>query len=569
MRGKAAFFLVLGVSPLARAEICDGRLRRSRPADLALHFHNPRVAETLKTGVNLKSIRELSRMLLQHGAFEIPVQSGFVAAANNGDHGGNYGRYLWFRDLARTYQGLSAEARLLDWLRDSGAGAARARAEQTAQGMVALISDELLRERAFANISDPRLHERGTGYRDVIWIRRLLAPLLQKRKPTAEEREGEARWGHKQNDAIALLGHATLDAVENGDLKLEDWSKTALENFWLIAAYFVRTDYGSMPDVGAWEEGQQVRTSSVALVTSFLERLRALLNSEAPMGRLLNEQEFAGWPTHERDLILTSVRGPEFEAAVGHAKDVLRERLPEDGAREIHEEHHTRGADAALFHALMFPVRTWSLPARLNWLGQLKALERNSGHIRYKQDWFLYGPAVAAPFDAKLKLAGSLALPSDDGWRPAGSSDLEQIAHEHRAHEMDKNMSSLLKLAGPDFEAQWTMQDSMLTQIYADLFRETGDPAHLAEAKRHFTRAAAWVTGFDQLTTEGEPATPFRFPEAYSPIRRLVGGGRAEAHGAPSPLTEYLVSPNSPLNWSTAEFLVATRKLLAVLDRAH
>jgi hypothetical protein len=432
--------------------VCDDALSASV-------IHNHEIKAQLQGEMTLEQIQKLTNILIDHGTYTIPVEPhGFVVAANVGQHHGGYGKYIWFRDLARVYQGLAAKIRLLARLNRDTTDAKRD-AVAVAKALLRLLADPDFKARLLRNIKNPELHlNPGTDFKEVPLIRRNVKPFIEYRAPTAEELAQDETWGHKQNDALGEFGHAILDAFESEHVTLKDFTHDARRNFRLLPRYLIAVKYWKMWDVGAWEENSALRSSSIAIATSFIERVNHTAPAEAY--EVLNDQ------------LGLKANGPVAEAITGYPNAI-------------------RAQDSALTHMFWHTPREFRESDIVHVLTTVETLKRPSGYIRYQGDKF-------------LNVAGH--------------------------------------------EAEWTLFDAQLTYIYADVYLKTGKQEYLDTAKLHARRMLGQVTGVDAVTIEGTALVPWQIPEAY--IMTEKG---------------YRVSPNSPLNWATAEFIRATDKLIEAL----
>jgi len=582
--GIVLVFLAVGAS--ARAQSCMDiftrqnlavRLEPTSVDGQDVLFHNDKIRDLLAGGITRQNLIVLARLASGRGTFDIPIdENGFVAAANVDQHHGNYGNYIWFRDFARTNAGLAALADVLKAASgdDTAAiAAAGSHSRQAARAMVRLLESPQWTQAVLNNLRDPDMHRPESGQTEVIWIRRLLKPFQENRPATPEETAAERPWGHKQNDAVAIFVETLLDAVSDGRLSYQDFSPAAIENLLLLPSYFLRLSYFQMWDVGAWEEQAAARTSSVALVTEFLERFRAGFFDSPSAGRMKpNERAFfaalraaasqlPNWVGPGLDPQLYTYTAATLENAVNQGHIFVDAQLA--GARPVETLNGdsnnviTRYEDTAILHMLWSNWSWLTTPAIEKLVTSLNVLQRPSGYVRYVDDWFLYGGAEGAVHMVDLNLLGSFAIPDQDGvWHPASAADAANIGRVHAQQMQSKDMAPVIALTGGGLEAQWTLPDSYLTQIYVDLYKRTQDPQDLERAKQHFARASALITGEGEFTVEGKSVEPWRLPEAYIPVRVIVDG-KVE--------TLYTVSPNSPLNWSTAEYIVAMQDLLSVL----
>lgn len=539
------------------------------PATVDNFFHNLEVRDLLAGGVSSSSLEKLSHALTEHNALYIPVTGrGFVAAANVGSHHGGYGRFLWFRDFARVQQGLSKLPEVLGRANPQRAEMAREVAAKVRQAQLELLADPLWTEQAIRNIEDVTLHlEPQSGFRSVIWIRRLLDPIVERRSPTKEELDLESQWGHKQNDALAVFANSFLDVLKKNELRASAVPENARINMLLLASYFVRLKFWKMWDVGAWEEGMGQRTSSIAMVTSYLERMSdGLYGPKSGVERTELDIFFSQLRENSDSLLrqrlsaeaLVNVqellRPERLESAIDKAYALIHERLL-DPTKPIIEAKNsdpmeTRFEDTALMHLFWHPLKRLNAREEISILDRLALLERPSGYIRYAADWFLYGSAQVAINGTNLHRFGELAVPDGKGsHRKATSFETTELLDAYSV----KNMERVLQISGKGLEAQWTLPDSYLTQIYADAYIRWRNPEYLARAKKHFLRISGLITGKGEFNSEGHPVEAWRLPEAYVPATFIQPNGLTR--------TVYLVSPNSPLNWSTAEYIMALGKM--------
>ncbi|EFB4442225.1 hypothetical protein C0W91_004517, partial [Escherichia coli] len=89
------------------------------------------------------------------------------------------------------------------------------------------------------------------------------------------------QWNHKQNDALGLLLDLILRKISTGEFTGTEWNKGSRMNALIsLIAYFDRVNYAEMPDSGMWEENEKINTSSVAMITSSLEKFREIMKDD-------------------------------------------------------------------------------------------------------------------------------------------------------------------------------------------------------------------------------------------------------------------------------------------------
>jgi hypothetical protein len=562
-----------------------------------MYVHNTEILPFLTQGqLNQPAkIKELIQLLSKNGTFEFPItEGGFLPAANNGEHHGGYGSFTWLRDLARVNVGVSALPRLLKGASRENSTVAQ-NLKRMDKALLRLFSETEQMQRTIQNILDPNFHnDAHFGYRNVIFVRLGLGPREHGTRLTKSDIEKEASWGHKQNDALAMYAHAILDGIASGRISQQQMSLDAKAELIYLAAYFQRVKYFRMEDVGAWEERMGVRTSSVGLVTSFLERFNQNWRLENPDV----SQHEASFFKHLRGDWNKGIYKKHLESFISQNSEVFKE--PADGAwgilknsieelpqsiamgyetlfkglgikrttdgqtrygkvNEVLEGNDKRGVDAALLHLLLYPLKELKLQDRLHVIHEIeKELLKESGINRYKEDWFLYGGPSAIESAGKLPLDPDMIAKFERGnFVSTNREDRDRIYAEYKRQSYSKYMKEIVRESGEGLEAQWSFQDAMMTQIYVRLYRETFDKKYLTQAKLHLARALAAVTGHNQINIEGASVVAFRVPEAWIPVKLIYQGKE---------VTAYFTSPNSPLNWSTAELVTALNDYVNVLE---
>lgn len=560
---------------------------------------------------NTTNIIDLISLLDSHNALEVPLtESGFVPAASNGDHHGGYGSYIWYRDIARVLDGFLSYLKTFKLIKPEDHNL-KSQVLKLSKAMLNLFSEDLQISRTLKNILDPEFHnDANNGFRNVIFVRLSLLPRIHSEDLNAEAIETESKWGHKQNDALALFAHALLDDLASGEIKFENLNLDMKAELIYLVSYFERIHFETMEDVGAWEEKMGVRTSSIGLVLSFIERFQKgwtvnqsiknsdMNNPESIFFRKLRKDWDQGKIKDHLELFLRK-HSNEFSPSIEEAWSILEQslnRIPNaiDDAysvlfnrlgiseknkndnnsslkkltysdiAEVKNEHEYRGADAALLHLLLYPPQRFTLTDRLHIINQLKSqLMRPLGFARYNQDWFLYGPPTAIEFAGRLSEStlglnpDHIAVQDPDGRiRSSSRADRDRVFRNHKNDEYTKNMTDTINETGAGQEAQWSFQDSMLTQIYVDLYKETRKIEFLDTAWFHLARALGFISDENQITIEGTHIESFKEPEAWIPVRIIENG---------SPKIIYLSSPNSPLHWSTSELRIALNSYLEAL----
>lgn len=538
----------------------------------------------------------IARLLAEEGATEFPVtEEGYLAAANNGNHAGGYGQFMWFRDLARAFKGIVSLPNLKRKFnyKATKINEDQAEALQMGQALIELLVEPEQIARLLKVIENPEiLNDPNDGYRNVPFIRLSIKGRRKGEKLTKEIIEKESQWGHKQNDALALYAHSLLDALGSKTIEQEQMTTTLKSQLLLLSAFFERAVFYKMEDTGAWEELMGVRTSSIGLVTSFLERMKnglseghtkslkealffAELNQELETGKVKSfldnymiqfKSEFAFTSTEAFDTVTSSLNSLKQSIdssykvllpALGiHRKDA---KTTYTRLKEVTRGDVLRDEDAAILHLLLYPPERLTVEDKLHILSQLKKkLLRPAGVARYKSDWFLYGNAHPIEFAGNFPFtANFFSIKDGNGYRATTFGEREMIYQEFQSQKHKKDMRKVEEYVGENMEAQWSFQDAMFTQIYIQLYKETGDIHHMQEAWFHLARALGTITGENQINIEGHAISPFRAPEAWIPVTLTI---------KEKSFLTYFASENSPLNWTTAEIVTALNDYLEALE---
>lgn len=586
------------------------RIAKAQPVEVRVQgkkvlAYNREIADFLKKASDLPTQAELSeiiQLLLKNKVMEFPLtEEGYLAAANNGNHDGGYGKYMWFRDLARSSQGLKSLVQLIEDGRDKVLY--NEKEELMTKALVRLLSEKEQIARTLNAIINPKIiDDPVTGYKNVPFVRLSIEGRREGQGLTPEIIQNESAWGHKQNDAIALYEQNILDKVAAGELKIEMMSIESQAELIFLAAYFQRVSYFKMKDLGAWEEKMGVRTSSLSLVLSFLERFdqgwkgnvkdknkteaeirneTAFFNSlkdnwekglyDSVVTSFLDGRKVDRLTEHfafrrELDLIKNTINTSfEFlQRAIGEGYSVLKDRLRAPKMMEVVDQNNPsseRGIDAAFLHLLLYPPKEMSLYDRLELVNKINNngdLLRDSGFVRYLDDWFLLGGPNAMKFANVLipENPDAIAVADGNGFRNSTRADRDELVAEYDRQKDAKDMSKIIERNGTRLEAQWSFQDSMLVQIYVQFYKETKNEEFKKKAWFHLSRALGLITGETQINIEGQPVTPWKAPEALIPVRIMHQG---------NPQVVYFASPNSPLNWTTAELAKALADYQSIL----
>ncbi|MCB0411969.1 MAG: hypothetical protein KDD22_05545, partial [Bdellovibrionales bacterium] len=466
------------LSPEVRQALPE--LEASQPVILgkgndAVLVHNRWVAEQLKAmeGANGLPIAEkfagFSVDLHNKGVMDvIQTQEGYVPAAANGNHHGNYGNFVWYRDLARVIVGLRALPHLLQksyrtlhqpdkGLIDKTLFAAK----KLSQAMLSLFAEKEQIERTLHGIKDPAWHlDPQDGFRNVIFIRQKLEPRLIGHTLSPQDIDEESHWSHKQNDALALYGHSILDGIESGETDPDSLDPNVKAELIFLSSYFQRLRFYEMWDSGAWEELNGLRTSSVNLALSFLERFEKGWNNQTNpiskedlfLAQLRKSFESDEFKAYLSNFLQSTSMGYSAEEAYATLADSLKQ-IPDS----IHQAYSLvfkglgistdsldkriysklaevtkgplRNDDAALLHLLLYPPQGVLIEDQLYILGEIeKNLVKPSGVNRYVNDWFIHFTTVMNPkTEGQLPFSPNLiAIQDEQGQVVAATEEMRR-----------------------------------------------------------------------------------------------------------------------------------------------
>ena len=314
-------------------------------------------------------------------------------------------------------------------------------------------------------------------------------------------------WNHKQNDALGLFLDLYCREILAGRVNARDLTPARKKLFTLFPKYFERTKFNTMEDAGSWEEIERTNTSSIALVTSGLERL-ALLSPK----------------------LYPSIGTPVARKRVSHLIDLgyarIRKQLALGGESPDYppSDPHFRKADAALVN-LIYPAKLARL-GRADFHTVLRIVQPLIGEIgvrRYLGDSYQAG----------------------NFWFIANANTDDTSSRQAFIERAKKGLTGT--------EAQWFF-DSWLSVAYAELNARFPDPHYRAEQLKHLNRALAQVTGGTRehpvLGADGKPVPFDALPESYNTVVDPTTGAH---HFVPSPIT--------PLNWAKATLRLALSRI--------
>ncbi len=316
-------------------------------------------------------------------------------------------------------------------------------------------------------------------------------------------------WNHKQNDALGLFIDLYARALLEKKISWADLSFEEQNLLNLFPQYFEAAQFYAMEDAGSWEEIERTNTSSIALVTSGLERLQKVFKT------LPKNKDHPHYSSQKlRKLIQLGYK-------------TIRAQLNAGGESPAYppNDPHYRTSDAALLN-LIYPAQLSALK-RTDYVKVLKIVEPLVGEVGVKR--YLNDSYQAGNFWFK-----ATANTEDT----SSAQDFIQRGKQLAAHS----------------EAQWFF-DSWIALCNQTLFERYRLKGFKEAAWVHLNRALGQATGGTAqnkiLGADGEPVLPLAFPESYNTIIDTKTGQRAFA---PSPIT--------PLNWAKASLRILLLQLL-------
>ena len=290
------------------------------------------------------------------------------------------------------------------------------------------------------------------------------------------------RWAHAQNDALGYFLWLYCSLAAAGHLVTHPDDGELLAAF---VRYFAAIRFWNDEDSGHWEETRKINASSIGAATAGLVALRWVLDE----GRVF------AW---DDDAFRTANVSRELvNQMLERSQTTLRVILPAECVQD--DPAKARRQDAALLF-LIHPLRiVQGSQADLIVEQTIAELHGDHGIRRYRGDSY---------------------------W----CADYKTLLREdERTADFSDDVSSRDRLLRPGEEAQWCLFDPLLSIIFGDRFRATGDSCWLERQTRHLNRALG------QLTDDSTSFPPFRCPESYT----LCDGS-------------YVPNDITPLQWSQA-----------------
>lgn len=495
--------------------------------NLNLTIYDTEIARILQGGYNSDTHLQVENLLLASRSFDIPVrENGAVVAAPTT---GGYGKAIWIRDLARVFDGLLALERRDD-------------AKKVAKAILQAMTTPQQIQRLHANILDPDLHRSGGDEQMNVLHIRMSAEDFGPVLVNVDGIKQEEKWNHKQNDALALSFLSVLSAFREGLLTSEDLDPSERQYLAALPSYFERLSFWQKWDGGAWEEGNGLRVSSLALVTKVFEEL---INMQAAQTKeafaLLIQKEVAdgSYPNDVPEWVKKTHQISTLKLAKEEGLKKIRELLTRGESPDDENKDRHRGADAALAHLFWYPLDDLTETEYRLILAHVLSLARGSGVIRYKDDLYLHTLYYyGRPHSETL-------VPQEffEGDRPIKLGEISEVFHPRQPRRAEE-------LFGKDLEPQWSIHYPILARAGLFMYKKFGRHQYLDLAEVSTLYAFASVTPATELPSlDGSFVAQRKIPESRSPfwITRREDGRIKERFQVMVP------SNNTPLYWAVAE----------------
>lgn len=459
----------------------------------SLRVHSPRLSPLIKSEYNRSDLERISQELQPALAFRL--DSRFLAQAAD-------------RDLV-TESGASTDPTNYDavWVRDNlwVALGLQTTTEGRAQAtqLILTLADYFASPDQMGRFES--VIERSSIVREPDGGMRVPHIRFDRNSPKfadVQDKGADQVWNHKQNDALGLFLDLFCREIAAKRIGARELTGNRQKLLKIFPLYFEAVKFSEMEDAGSWEEIERVNTSSIALVTSGLERLKEIsaksgVHSDRKLIQRLIDQGY-----------LTIIKQLVF----GGESPIYQKTDPK-----------YRTADAALLN-LIYPARL-SVLKREHYTAVLEAIQPLVGEVGIKR------------YLGDSYQSGNFWFQAESHTDDTSTSD----AFADRGKRL---------IAGS--EAQWFF-DSWLSVAYATLATKFKDPAYRAGQVKYFNRAVAQVTGGTTeqpiLGADGKPVPPHALPESYN----TVVDSRGKRVFAPSPIT--------PLNWAKATLRLAVEEL--------
>lgn len=253
-------------------------------------------------------------------------------------------------------------------------------------------------------------------------------------------------WGHAQNDSLAFVDFMLFHQLNKGELK---WNDPAIQPYAeayaaLLPTYFKKIHAWEDWDLGAWEDRRGEHASSLGTVVAALREQRQFLQEHGPVEYKANDGNT--YKVTEADVAETLAK----------AEAKLNEVLPNEFIRG--EGGETRHTDAALVNALFL------------------------------------GAVSGKPLVSDAMTVQIINTIERDLMGPIGIARYPKDVWDGRVNRTD---------LGPRQEAQWSHVSPMISVIFGEMYRRTGNPEYLQRQTEHFNRSLGTIN------------ERWKIPEAY------------------------------------------------------
>lgn len=269
--------------------------------------------------------------------------------------------------------------------------------------------------------------------------------------------ENEEKWSHAQNDALGYFLWCYSKSCLNGDIEP---SAEDLEQLSYFPMYFDKVQYWQDEDSGHWEEERKIEASSIGTALQGLRSYKEFLQSRA-QDEVRNE--------------IGVINIELIDQLIEKGEAALNEILPHESRQPGKERRY----DSALLF-LIYPLGA----IKGEVADQILSDAQNNLQGKYGIKRYLGDSFWCADYKGKM----------DESIRTADFSD---------------DMSGRDALLKEGEEAQWCIFDPIISIIYANKFKETGDSQYLQKQIEYFNRSV------NQVTTKEELPGRLLCPELY------------------------------------------------------
>jgi hypothetical protein len=546
-----------------------------------LRVRNRTLAPFVQERYTPTSFAALTKTLADHGTLDIHPHNGssvvidgkersitIVPATENQTHG-DMSEQIWIRDEAQDARSLIQALKIAPDQGSAHYNDQKKTAQDILRGAIDLMSPQAQRKRYENIIQDPSLADDPENWPQIAINTEHL------------DSEISTPWRHNQ-EAFQMLGIATLDAIDNKILTVDDLAGDNKKFLSSMMPFLASVNFSERETVGSWEEISAIRTSVVAVETALLHTIQQ--HADKPEFAFMHE----GFDRAKEHLIRnkdkTSFKDTDFnenttfKEALGFMidKGLMRigEQLPHEAPSHGRDSAKYTAADAALLYLLDYDIPQLLAKKHI----PIKAAGGESLEVDEIEDVIL--AEVGKLYDKETQGIIRYGAPDDpnpDSYlrnmydTPGVQSEIKKMKKDLRAEaeakgeplnlEEKRRRREEIVPKGP--AAAWTHFNAQLSAWAGRRYLETGKEFYLNRAVETFNRTVAMVTGEGEhhILPEGDgeyrvkPVESFRLTECIPTIITEDG----ERITFPS--------PNTQLDWAVTKTIEAAAMVTAALKK--